>query len=186
MSFLLRLKHWQLFLLIVTLPIIFEVLLLRSLLTTNTFPMELFMFFPVVMVIMLTIFMGWYYQVGSKLHDKLPPNTGLNLNRFKFFLFTPLIYMVLLCIGMIFIFTDLRTGPPIWTFAIIVPLHLFSMFCMFYCLYFNAKSLKSVELQREALFEDYVGYFFLLWFFIVGIWIIQPKLNRLMAEDANI
>ncbi|WP_101311729.1 hypothetical protein [Labilibaculum manganireducens] len=66
--------------------------------------------------------------------------------------------------------------------GIIVPLHLFSMFCIFYCLYFVAKTFKTVELQREVSFFDFAGEFFMIWFFPIGIWIVQPKVNK-MIED---
>ena len=66
--------------------------------------------------------------------------------------------------------------------GVIIPLHLFSMFCIFYCLYFVAKTFKTVELQREVSFSDFAGEFFLFWFFPIGIWIVQPKINK-MIED---
>jgi len=59
--------------------------------------------------------------------------------------------------------------------------HLFSMFCLFYCLYFIAKALKTVELQRPVTFSDYAGEFFLLWFYPVGVWILQPRINQIFA-----
>lgn len=69
--------------------------------------------------------------------------------------------------------------------AIIVPLHLFSMFCIFYCLYFVAKTIKTAELQRETAFSDFVGEFFLIWFFPIGIWFIQPRVNQLAERNDN-
>jgi hypothetical protein len=68
-------------------------------------------------------------------------------------------------------------------FAIIFPLHLFSMFCIFYCLYFIAKSLKSVELQRPVTFNDYAGEFVLIWFFPIGVWVIQPRINNIFNDN---
>ncbi len=68
--------------------------------------------------------------------------------------------------------------------AIIVPMHLFSMFCIFYSLYFVAKTFKTVELQRETAFSDFAGEFFLIWFYPIGIWIIQPKINKIV-ETSN-
>lgn len=68
--------------------------------------------------------------------------------------------------------------------GIIIPLHLFSMFCIFYSLYFVAKTFKTVELQRETTFSDFAGEFFMIWFYPIGIWIIQPKVNK-MAESGN-
>ena len=60
-------------------------------------------------------------------------------------------------------------------------MHLVATFCMFYNLYFVAKSLKLVELQRPVGFYDYSGPLFLLWFFPAGIWVVQPRINRLYA-----
>jgi hypothetical protein len=66
--------------------------------------------------------------------------------------------------------------------AIIFPLHFFAMFCIFYCLYFVAKTFKTVELQREVTFSDFAGEFFLFWFFPIGVWIVQPKINKMIEE----
>ena len=65
----------------------------------------------------------------------------------------------------------------------VVPLHLFSMFCMFYLLYFVSKTLKTVELKREVTFSDFLGEFFMIWFFPFGIWIIQPRINKLVNGE---
>jgi len=69
-----------------------------------------------------------------------------------------------------------------WFLVIILPLHLFSMFCIFHTIYFVAKTIRTAELQRVVTFGDFAGEFFLLWFYIIGIWIIQPKVNRLNRE----
>jgi hypothetical protein len=70
--------------------------------------------------------------------------------------------------------------------AIIFPLHLFSMFCIFYCLYFVSKTFKTVELQRETTFSDFAGDFFLIWFYPIGIWIVQPKINKMVEETPSL
>lgn len=74
---------------------------------------------------------------------------------------------------------SLGRQPSLAIFAGFVPLHLFSMFCIFYCLYFNAKALKTVEWQNTVTFSDFAGEFFLIWFFPIGVWIIQPRINKL-------
>jgi hypothetical protein len=50
---------------------------------------------------------------------------------------------------------------------------------LFWSMVFTARVIKSVELQRKARFEDAVAEFFLIWFFIVGLWILQPRVNRI-------
>lgn len=66
--------------------------------------------------------------------------------------------------------------------ALILLFHLFAMFCIFYGLYFVSKSLVLAETGKPASFYDYAGPFFLIWFFPIGIWFTQPRINRLFAE----
>jgi hypothetical protein len=47
---------------------------------------------------------------------------------------------------------------------------------------FVATALGVAETGKSRVFSQIVGTFFLLWFFPVGIWIIQPKINRLYQE----
>jgi hypothetical protein len=54
------------------------------------------------------------------------------------------------------------------------------MFGFLYSFYFVAKTFKTVELQREVAFSDFVGEFFLLLLFPIGVWIIQPKINKMI------
>jgi hypothetical protein len=56
------------------------------------------------------------------------------------------------------------------------------MFCLFYCIFFVAKTYKTVQLKREATFDDFVGEFFMTWFFPVGVWMMQPKINKMLAQ----
>jgi len=50
------------------------------------------------------------------------------------------------------------------------------MACVLYVLYFVAKSLSLAETGRPVSALDYFGSFFLIWFFLVGVWIIQPRI----------
>jgi hypothetical protein len=69
--------------------------------------------------------------------------------------------------------------------AVILPLHFFAMFCLFYDLYFVSKNLVMVETGKRVTFYDYAGPFFLIWFFPIGIWFIQPRINRLYEQKAG-
>ena len=52
-----------------------------------------------------------------------------------------------------------------------------------YNLYFLAKSFKTAELREKVTFGQFVGEFFLMWFFsIVGVFILQPKINEIAAR----
>ena len=83
MNKLLTLKHWQLFGLIIGLPILFELLVVGIILSTSQ-PSNLLVVIPIVMVFMVSIFFGWFYALGTSLHKKLPSDMSMNLGFFKF------------------------------------------------------------------------------------------------------
>ncbi len=58
------------------------------------------------------------------------------------------------------------------------------MFCQFYSLYFVSKTQALAENARPVSLADYIGYFVGLWIFPVGVWIIQPRINRLYTNAA--
>ncbi len=62
------------------------------------------------------------------------------------------------------------------------PVALSSRVLHVYDLYFVSKSLALAETSRPVSFYDYAGPFFLIWFFPIGIWFTQPRVNRLYAE----
>ena len=68
---------------------------------------------------------------------------------------------------------------PVVPLGLIFPLHLVAMFGMFYALIFCAKSLVMAERQQRVSFGDYVLPLFLIWFYPVGVWFIQPRLNSI-------
>jgi len=180
----LTLKHWQLFGLLLGLPMIFQFVFMGSIISNNN-PTIVFTALPIVTILYAGLFFGWFYSLGTNLHKKLPEIVNMNLKKFKLFLFIPAVYMLLFSVYMSNMFSDvsadLEVNPAI--FGIIFPLHLFSMFCIFYCLYFISKEIKAVEWQKPVTFSDFAGEFFLIWFFPFGIWIIQPRINKLFETE---
>lgn len=179
-------KHWQLFLILVLVPIIlFMSLVIFGAISQNV--SLIISVVPAISLLHMLIFFSWFYSIGTYFHKYLPNNVRLNLKTFHVFLIIPVSYIILIFLSMIFAYqygqtsngsNSLIENSP----GIIVPLHLFSMFCIFYCLRFISKTIKSIELNREAKFGDYAGEFFLIWFFPIGIWIVQPKINEMVQK----
>lgn len=69
---------------------------------------------------------------------------------------------------------------------LLIPAHLFTMVCLFYILYFASKSLVLATTNKPASFYGYASPFFLVWFFPIGIWILQPRVNRLYTQEAEL
>lgn len=187
MKKLLSLKHWQLFLLLIGIPLVLESIAIGLIIATKD-PTALFMVVPIMMIGSTGVFFGWFWALGTNLHAKLPLGVKMNLTRFKVFLLIPAIYIGLISI---FIFGAFKTiphkGEMNWQIIpVIFPLHFFAMFCIFYCLYFIAKEIKAVELQRPVTFSDFAGEFLLIWFYPIGIWIIQPRINKLFRPASEL
>jgi len=195
----LQAKHWQLFSLMFGIPIVFQIIMMISMFAnidangngeTETM-FNMFKIFPFIMIIYTSLFFGWFWSIGNGLQEKIPNEFKLNLKKFKIFFFVPLVYILSL---MILIGTtaygissdDNAIGGIVGKMLfVIIPLHLFSMFCIFYQLYFVSKTIKTAELKRKVTFSDYLGEFFMIWFFPIGIWVIQPKINRLNSVEST-
>jgi hypothetical protein len=201
MKFLLRLKHWQLFAIHFGVPILLQMILMVNIVThiaiSQTPGPEMFegffWLFPLIMLITIGTLFGWMWQVGVNLQKLLPEELRMKTTAFKIFLILPVVYITFFITGFIYMFTHIIAvggdQPPtqfFFVFIIIFPLHLFSMFCMFYCIYFTARTLKTLELMRRVTASDYIGEFFLVWFFFVGVWILQPKINKLVAPEPEL
>ena len=92
----------------------------------------------------------------------------------------------LLVFGIFFQSTTHARNPALIliSFAVILPLHFFAVFSQIYSWYFVSKSVALAENQRPVSFADYAGYFFAIWIFPIGVWIIQPRVNQLYANAA--
>jgi len=199
----LKAKHWQIFLLMVGIPVLIEIIILIILFmdldfeSANPKPKVMLSFlgiFPIIMILYLSVYFGWLWSIGIGLQSKMPENVKMKIRKFKILFFIPFIYIITISLfiggGMLgFNIGDNISEPNRILFGlgigIFVLLHLFSMFCIFYLLYFVSKTIKSVELQREVEFGDYALEFFLMWFYIIGIWIIQPRINKLIERSST-
>ena len=148
------------------------------------------------MMIPAAVQYGWFWSMAIGLQDKLPKGMKMNVNLFKVFFIIPLVFLLLYLFFMVSFFGNIENlenlenleylenfdnfGLVLFGFFMMFILSLFSMFCAFYQFWFIAKTIKSAQLQREADFGDFVGEFFLVWFYPIGVWILQPVVNRLL------
>ncbi|MGH9741274.1 MAG: RDD family protein [Candidatus Acidiferrum sp.] len=175
--FFLRARHWQLFLLFVGAGIVGEVALTISMITmagtTQDFG-KISLVFGGVMTIFMLSFLAWFWSMGAFLNSIVQPGLRLKMVFFRFALIYPALY--------IFVFMAAFQSTKPLLLAILFPLHFFAMFCMFYNLHFVSKTLVLAETNKPALFYDYAGPFFMMWFFPIGIWFTQPRINRLYLQ----
>ena len=204
----LKAKHWQLFLIFFAAPLIIQFVAMGSFMNSIPFDVDVepdpeeiagtfrnfFQLIPIIMLPMILGFSGWIWSISVGLYPKLPPNHGLKLNLFKGTLIASLVIMIFYFYFLINAFGGMFemmedsteiTEMPSWIGQILMmfPLLLIALGCSIYTYYHTAKTLKLVEVGDTKPKPEFVGEFFMIWFYYIGVWIIQPKVNKMQLED---
>ncbi len=198
-SIFLRAKHWQIFIPLIAIPFITMIIfsILTAFVMVNNVPnrpedvLWITYLMPFIMLLSASVQFGWFWNVLTKLSKLVPNEVRMPIKRMKLFFFIPLVYFCILPLFIGFVIRNttndnLHPGTLINVVIagiVIFFLHLFSMFCIFHTIYFVAKTIRSAEIQRNATFSDFTGDFFLIWFFPIGVWFIQPRINKLIQES---
>jgi len=178
-GFILRAKHWQIFCLLFGLFIGWNVAIIRSISATERSPQDFASIGPLlgsVVAVSMFCMLAWLWSTGSFHSSIVFPALRLKMGFFRFALIYPALYIFIF----LALFQSISTKPAL--FAIIFPFHCFGMFCIFYDFYFVPKNLILAETCKPASFNDCAGPFVLIWFFPVGVWFIQPRINRLYSQ----
>lgn len=171
MDKILKLKHWQIFLFIFSGPLVFFFQLNNA---DNWDP--ILAYSPLLVVIFFGLLLVWFYILATNLRAKHIDVEALEIRNFKIVLSVNLCYMALMLLGML--------GVQLIDFSEWkVLLDLISQGTYLYMVWYISKSLKTVELGKEAQFSEYISTLFLLWFVPLGIWFIQPRINKIFDPD---
>jgi hypothetical protein len=168
MKKILKFKHWQLFILIVLTGA-----------WTSPSPLK-----EIINSISILTFMLWIYAIGIYGQEKLEL---LNLPTLKTELFkiNIVLFPILLIISFLILPEQTAENPQsefnIRT-IIIIPITLYMFFAFFQTLVFACKTISMLELKREVKFSEYLKNLLLTLFLIFGIWVLQPKITKLIAE----
>ena len=125
----------------------------------------------------------WLFSVNIGLRKYHTESFKPNPQKFylAFFLFTALHISVILLMGNI----SGNTREIMERMELINLLQLPFLASTIWLFFITAKTIKSCELQREAKIDDYAVNSLLVFFLFVGVWIIQPKLNKI-ANGENV
>ena len=195
----LKAKHWQLFFLLVGVPIgsfLTIGVLISSIIKGGHPPapddffkiIGVAKFLPLVIVGVASLVFSWFWSVANGLQKTAPASVSMKTIKFRIFSIVPLLYVSAVCVFMFIALSkvkpqDLPQIPMEWIGIAMFILNIVSTFGIFYTMYFAAKTLKTVELQREVSFRDFVSEFFMFWFFPIGIWILQPRINDIIEKQ---
>ena len=160
MKLFLKFKHWQLFLIWILSGILFVA-------TINTSIWILtFAIYDFIMV-------GWIYSIGKETNRLNGKNKIENYNEdLWFFLF------LISLVPFAYFSHSLEKSNGFLIFGAI----LFESISAIKLVNFSAKALKQNEKKIDLKFTDYLTEFLLIIFFGIGIWIIQPRLNKIINK----
>ncbi|MFK7970544.1 MAG: hypothetical protein AB8F95_09260 [Bacteroidia bacterium] len=203
---LLLIKHWQLFVLLFVLPMIgYMWMMLRMMMGILERQQPGFgdalELFPFILIPLMTVFLGWLWSIGKGLQDKIPEEFRLDTKWFQIAIIYSVAYYIVFAFAMSWFMDEvlsqvsfptspqspfgpsglLPSGNP--AMMLIVPFHFLAIGCMFYSMFFAGKTLKTAELKRKVDLSDFVLEFMLFWFYPVGVWFIQPKVNTLAKSE---
>jgi hypothetical protein len=168
MKKILKFKHWNLFILIVLTGA-----------WTSPSPLK-----EIINSISILTFMIWIYAIGIYGQEKLEL---LNLPTLKTELFKINIVLFPILLIVSFLILPEQTAENTQSefnirTIIIIPITLYMFFAFFQTLVFACKTISMLELKREVEFSEYLKNLLLTLFLIFGIWVLQPKITKLIAE----
>lgn len=183
---LLKIKHWQLFGLLYGLKEIQGlILVLINFLNFRLINSSLIIT-QILSILIMGVYFGWLYTLGINLHKMLPASVSMNLTLFKFSFLIPCLLMSLIAWFLDIILIMIGYGVvmggemgPLFFGLILI------LIAMYFPISFIAKALKSIELQRPVEQHEYYREFFLILIFPIGIWFIQPRINKIFEVIEN-
>ncbi len=157
--FFLKIKAWQFFLLLFV-PYIFT----RVVVSVGFSGRQM----PIVYCGLDTVFHAWLWALGSKLYNLASKEKIVRFNIFRFCIF----------FSFAFVFYSIFVEAD---FGLIIPdfIEIFFLICMIYVSYFIAKNLTMAERYKIAGFIELYTLTLLVFCFPIGIWFIQPRVNKL-------
>jgi hypothetical protein len=174
MQFFIRAKAWMLFVAFIAPMLFSNAIIIVGSLSGGGMDSSL-RAFAVGWVLWVAVFVSWLWSLGTFLHQLVETETRMRVHVFKIGLGYAAMYMIVLSALMFQGLHELEVFR--W---LMPPFHMLAMACMFYSIYFVAKNLAMAEKKRVS-FPDYAGYFMFLWFFPLGVWAIQPRINKLIS-----
>ena len=118
------------------------------------------------------VLIGWLYFLGMATNRLIPSKMRFSNQFFIVRLSFSFIYIIIM---------SLFFNHDILKLAI--PFHIVATIFLFSCLWTCAKTIVIAETQKIHGFDKYIGTFFMLWFFPIGIWFVQPRLNRFKTME---
>jgi hypothetical protein len=120
------------------------------------------------------LYFGWFAVLGSALFSILPPRIDYSLTWFLLDL-----TLIVVCMAGVMILTDSRSYHAQGLAAL--P-GFYIIFAMVHVPWFLAVTQVAIEKERKPEFGFYFGTLLLLLWWPLGVWFVQPRLNRIYRK----
>lgn len=161
MKIFLILKHWQVFLIWIV-GIFQMVFFIKTDLWFLSF------------VLYAGLFLVWIYSIGNILNKNKKLNKEMNILWILY-----LLSLIPYAFNFRYMITESHERIDSW---IVGPSAIIGVFAIFKIIIHTAKTLKRTETNEELKIADLFNEIFLLFAFFLGIWILQPRINKIVAE----
>jgi len=177
-SYFVRAKAWQIMVVLLILFASFQYLYGNFSVENNHITV---ISIKLIIISFLVVFIGWLFSIGIFLNNKIENIIKPKMHMF----YLAIIIQVMNYAFYMFYFFDRfiedRNMQSIH-FMMMQTSNFVAFFCMIYIMFFIAKNLVMAEENKIIKVSDYFKEFILLLFYAVGIWFIQPRINRIFND----
>ncbi|WP_299252841.1 hypothetical protein [uncultured Lacinutrix sp.] len=118
-------------------------------------------------------YMIWMYSIGIELNKKNQKDIGIKKIMLNILVGYPTIYLISAWILILSGNMNMDT---------ILPFHFGAMFCIFLLMILTSRTIMKFEKEENLKESSGIGLFFGIWYYFIGIWYIQPKLNKYIKQ----
>jgi len=160
MNWILKIKHWQIFILL------FPFMIMGSI----EFEGDIGNLYLITLIGIIVYFL-WSFLLTNELIKIVPKEFNLKTN--FYYINAILCFVTIVSIIIIYQGEEAKFSG----FYAIIGFYIFYAFLQSFG--FAGRIIRSMELNRKSKKRESIGYFFLFVFLPIGIWFLQPKINKL-------
>jgi hypothetical protein len=174
MDFILRLKNWQLFLIILLLPW-FIAIGFNMMFDFKSYSYDVTV--GIFTIIYYIIFITWNYKVIKTFNKRELILKPKQLKRLDWLLIILLIYAVYLIIPI-----EMRMSDNLLMSILSPIVMIISAYAIIFVIFCTAKTLKGIQLKSQIRTADIIVEMIVIFYFPIGVWWLQKKVNRFLGE----
>lgn len=144
---------------------------------------------PLCMGQFLFVFLSWLWSLGININRLVFPKIKLNNRLFKkafyYVSFCSILFTIFFSIEASGLGNNLGKGILEDALALFGVLYVIAIWALLYLVYFIAKNIVAAEQKKIPELFEFIDIMFLLLVIYVGVWIVQPRINKIYSDLPN-